>query len=165
MRHITDGVKDVSAKSNVCIYTGTGFKLVLADSHSGRNSVVNVEITGNPELLVLSGLTNLSDADENITYGKYIPVYYAVKVNADKISKHLRKRRWSASKRARGALRKYYESVNEYCTAYLLDNVVVFGFKFELVDDGDWSRSTDRLRFNTMRQTVKRLAQSAIEHG
>ena len=52
--------------------------------------------------------------------------------NADKISKHLRKRGWSASKRTRGALRKYYESVEEYCTAYLLDNVVVFGFRFEL---------------------------------
>ena len=62
-------------------------------------------------------------------------------------------------------IRKYYESVDEYCNAYLLDNVVVFGFRFELIDDGEWHRSKDRLRFNTMRQTVKRLAQSAIEHG
>ena len=167
IRHITGGVKSVSAKSNVCIYTGTGFKLVIADSYTTtrRNNVANIEITGNPELKVLRGLANLSDADENITYGSYIPVYYAVKVNADKISKHLRKRGWEASRRTRGALRKYYESVDEYCNAYLLDNVVVFGFRFELVDDAGFHRGKDRLRFNTMRQTVKRLAQSAIEHG
>jgi len=64
MKHITDGVKNVSAKSTICTYTGTGFKLVLVDSRysQGYNSIVNIEITGNPELRVLSGLANLSDA-------------------------------------------------------------------------------------------------------
>ena len=108
-----------------------------------------IEIHSTPTKNTLKGLSRLGEHFRT-QCGSGVPVYKAVKVNTRKASKYLKQSGWKVQGRYRTLMIKSYKSLLYYPVhAYLMDNLVVFSYRF-VADNYD-----DKVMTKKFAQSVK----------
>ena len=89
--------KDVITDSVSTTYIGRGFEVGIFTTDCSEHAVASINITGSMDRMAIDGICKLTrimkvhNLDHDVLG---IPVYKAVKVNARKLIKHLKKRGW-----------------------------------------------------------------------
>ena len=156
--------KDVITDSVSTTYIGRGFEVGIFTTDCSEHAVASINITGSMDRMAIDGICKLTrimkvhNLDHDVLG---IPVYKAVKVNARKLIKHLKKRGWRFLGKRLGMMGKRYKSTeNSMCHCFIFENLAIFGFHY------DWENVTDKSQvFSRMRRIVLQLAEAASVHG